>query len=95
MKIAFGTDAGVFDHGENAREFGYMVEAGMPALEAIKAATFEAATLLGTIDDFGTLEVGKRADVVATEGNPLENIDALSHLNLVMKDGKVYKNTVN
>ncbi len=95
VKIAFGTDAGVFDHGENAREFGYMVEAGMPALEAIKAATFEAATLLGTIEDFGTLEVGKRADVVATAGNPLKDIDALSNLNLVMKDGKVYKNTLN
>jgi imidazolonepropionase-like amidohydrolase len=95
VKIAFGTDAGVFDHGENAREFGYMVEAGMPALEAIKAATFEAATLLGTIDDFGTLEVGKRADVVATAGDPLKDIDALTNLNLVMKDGKVYKSKAN
>lgn len=95
VKIAFGTDAGVFDHGENAREFGYMVEAGMPALEAIKAATFEAATLLGSIDDFGTLEVGKRADVVATAGDPLKDIDALTNLNLVMKDGKVYKSKAN
>ncbi|RUO63172.1 metal-dependent hydrolase family protein [Pseudidiomarina insulisalsae] len=95
VKIAFGTDAGVFDHGENYREFGYMVEAGMPALEAIKAATFEAATLLGTIDDFGTLEVGKRADIVATSGDPLTDIDALGAINLVMKDGQVYKNTLN
>ena len=91
VKIAFGTDAGVFDHGENYREFGYMVEAGMPPLEAIRSATFEAATLLGTIDDFGTLEVGKRADVVAVEGDPLTDISRLAEINLVIKDGVIIK----
>lgn len=91
VKIAFGTDAGVFDHGENYREFRYMVEAGMPAIEAIRAATFEAATLLGTIDDFGTLEVGKRADLVAVEGDPLTDISRLAEINLVMKDGVIYR----
>lgn len=90
VKIAFGTDAGVFDHGENYREFIYMVEAGMPALVAIRSATAEAATLLG-VTDIGTLEVGKRADVVAVAGNPLDNIELLSNINLVVKDGKVYK----
>lgn len=91
VKIAFGTDAGVFDHGENYREFAYMVEAGMPPLEAIRSATFEAATLLGTIDDFGTLEVGKRADVVAVDGDPLADINRLATVNLVIKDGIVVK----
>ena len=90
VKIAFGTDAGVFDHGENYREFIYMVEAGMPPLTAIRSATAEAAKLLG-VDDIGTIEVGKRADVVAVEGNPLNNIELLSGVNLVIKDGQVYK----
>ncbi|MDN7128024.1 amidohydrolase family protein [Pseudidiomarina sp. 1APP75-27a] len=95
VNIAFGTDAGVFDHGENYREFGYMVEAGMPPLEAIKAATHEAATLLGQIDDFGTLSVGKRADIVAVQGDPLENINVLAEIDLVIKDGVVVKNSPN
>ncbi|RUO42082.1 amidohydrolase [Pseudidiomarina aestuarii] len=90
VKIAFGTDAGVFDHGENYREFVYMVEAGMPPLEAIRSATYEAAQLLG-VDDIGTIEVGKRADVVAVNGDPLEDISILADINLVLKDGVVYK----
>jgi len=90
VKIAFGTDAGVFDHGENYREFIYMVEAGMPALTAIRSATAEASKLLG-VDDIGTLEVGKRADVVAVNGNPLEDIQLLGNINLVIKDGQIYK----
>ncbi|PTB84483.1 amidohydrolase, partial [Pseudidiomarina aestuarii] len=90
VKIAFGTDAGVFDHGENYREFVYMVEAGMPALEAIRSATYEAAQLLG-VDDIGTIEVGKRADVVAVNGDPLADISILADINLVVKDGVVYK----
>ena len=80
----------MFDHGENYREFIYMVEAGMPPLTAIRSATAEAAKLLG-VDDIGTIEVGKRADVVAVEGNPLNNIELLSGVNLVIKDGQVYK----
>lgn len=90
VKIAFGTDAGVFDHGENAREFVYMVEAGMPALEAIRSATREAATLLGA-DDIGTIEVGKRADIVAVDADPLADISVLGNIDMVMKDGVVYK----
>lgn len=90
VKIAFGTDAGVYDHGENYREFIYMVEAGMPPLVAIRSATAEASKLLG-VTDIGTLEVGKRADVVAVQGNPLDNIELLSDINLVIKDGNIYK----
>ena len=90
VKIAFGTDAGVYDHGENYREFIYMVEAGMPPLVAIRSATAEASKLLG-VTDIGTIEVGKRADVVAVQGNPLNDISLLSNINLVVKDGTVYK----
>lgn len=90
VKIAFGTDAGVFDHGENAREFVYMVEAGMPPLEAIRAATRNAATLLGAENDLGTIEVGKLADIVGVQGNPLTNIELLREMQLVMKDGVLY-----
>lgn len=91
VNIAFGTDSGVYDHGENAREFVYMVEAGMPALEAIRAATGRAATLLGAEEQLGTIEPGKLADVVAVRGNPLDNISLLRDIHLVIKDGIVYK----
>ncbi|MEX1221262.1 MAG: amidohydrolase family protein [Idiomarina sp.] len=90
VKIAFGTDAGVYDHGENYREFGYMVEAGMPALEAIKAATHDAADLLGDTQ-IGTIAPGKMADIVAVSGNPLERIEAMADVNFVMKAGQVYR----
>lgn len=92
VKIAFGTDAGVFVHGLNGKEFGYMVEAGMPAMEAIKSATISAATMLGVVDMLGTLENGKLADVVAVEGNPLEDIHTMENVVFVMKDGRIYKN---
>lgn len=91
VKIAFGTDAGVFDHGENYREFIYMVEAGMPPLTAIRSATAEAAELLG-VTEIGTIAVGKRADVVAVTGDPLKDIALLSAIDLVIKDGVLYKN---
>ena len=91
VKIAFGTDAGVFPHGENAKEFGYMVEAGMPPMEAIKSATLTNATILGMADKIGTVEAGKLADIVATEENPLVNIKALENVVFVMKEGVVYK----
>ncbi|ALI98071.1 metal-dependent hydrolase family protein [Rufibacter tibetensis] len=91
VKIAFGTDAGVFMHGKNAKEFEYMVEAGMPAMEAIKAATVSAAELLGMSDKLGTVEKGKFADFVAVSGNPLQDIKVLQQVNFVMKDGVVYK----
>lgn len=92
VKIAFGTDAGVYQHGRNAIEFRYMVEAGMPPMQAIKTATREAATLLGVEDRLGTLQTGKIADVIAVRGNPLEKISVMQHVNFVMKDGVVYKN---
>lgn len=91
VKIAFGTDAGVFPHGENGKEFTYMVEAGMPAMEAIKAATSVNASILGMADKIGTLEIGKLADIVATDENPLKNIKTMETVSFVMKDGVVYK----
>jgi len=90
VKIAFSTDAGVFPHGENAKEFRYMVEAGMPPMEAIKAATLVAAEVLGMADKLGTIEPGKWADLVAADENPLKNIRTLERITFVMKDGVVY-----
>jgi imidazolonepropionase-like amidohydrolase len=91
VKIAFGTDTGVSPHGDNAKEFQYMVEAGMPAYEAIKSATVAASELLRISKDYGTLEKGKIADIVAVKGNPLEDIKHLQQVSFVMKDGKIYK----
>jgi len=90
VKIAFGTDSGVGAHGDNAREFVYMVEAGMPAAFALQAATIRAAEVLGA-DDQGTIEVGQRADIVAMPGDPLQDIEAVFKVDFVMKDGKAYK----
>lgn len=92
VKVAFGTDAGVFTHGQNAKEFQYMTEAGMPPMAAIQSATRVAAELVGMKDQLGTLEPGKLADVVATAENPLQNIKTLMNVKFVMKDGVVYKN---
>lgn len=91
VKIAFGTDSGVGPHGDNAKEFEYMVEAGMPPLEALRAATLSAATVMGWEDRIGTLEAGKLADVVAVDGDPSRDISAMSRAVFVMKDGAVYK----
>lgn len=91
VKIAFGTDAGVFPHGDNAKEFTYMVEAGMPPIEAIKSATVVNAGILGMSDRIGTIETGKFADLVATDENPLTNIKTVEKVFFVMKDGLVYK----
>ena len=91
VAIAFGTDAGVFRHGRNAKEFEYMVEAGMPPMAAIKAATYHAARLLGALDKLGTLEAGKTADVIAVDADPLQDIKALQNVSFVMKAGIVYK----
>ncbi|MGJ7903712.1 amidohydrolase family protein [Lysobacter sp. 1R34A] len=90
VKIAFGTDMGVGPHGDNAREFLYMVEAGIPAAVALQAATIRAAEVLG-VDDQGVIEAGKRADIVAVPGNPLEDINAVMKVDFVMKDGQVFK----
>lgn len=90
VKIAFGTDMGVAPHGENAVEFGYMVEAGMPPSEALQAATYRAAEVLA-VDDIGQIEPGFRADVVAVPGNPLSDISLTRQVDFVMKDGVVYR----
>jgi imidazolonepropionase-like amidohydrolase len=91
VKVAFGTDAGVYRHGQNAKEFQYMTEAGMPPLEAIRAATLNAAELLGQTINLGSLEAGKFADLVAVEGDPLQDITTLQRIRFVMKQGVVYK----
>ena len=91
LRIAFGTDSGVSAHGDNAQEFRLMVEGGMPALEAIRAATLSAATLLGKSASLGAVSAGYSADVIAVEGNPLSDISALNRVKFVMKDGVVYK----
>lgn len=90
VPIAFGTDAGVFMHGRNAVEFEYMVEAGMPPMEALRAATVRAADLLGE-PGLGTLEEGAYADVVAVPGNPLADISRMRDVSFVMKGGTVYR----
>ena len=91
VKIAFGTDAGVFKHGQNWREFVYMIQAGMTPMDAIKAATVNAADLLGMKDQLGSIEVGKFADIVAVDGDPLKDSQVFGKIIFVMKDGVVYK----
>jgi imidazolonepropionase-like amidohydrolase len=91
VKIAFGTDAGVFPHGQNAHELELMVKAGIPPLYAIQAATTHAAELLKHDKDLGSVSAGKFADVIAVEGDPLENISLLKQVSFVMKEGTVYK----
>jgi len=91
VKIAFGTDAGVFKHGQNWREFLYMIEAGMPPMDAIKAATIHAAELLGMKDQLGSIEAGKFADIVAVDGDPLADPRVFGKVIFVMKDGVIYK----
>lgn len=90
VKIAFGTDSGVGPHGDNAREFVYMVEAGIPASYALQSATLLAAEVLG-VDDQGVIEAGKRADIVAVPGDPLQDISVTMNVDFVMKDGVIYK----
>jgi imidazolonepropionase-like amidohydrolase len=91
VKIAFGTDVGAFEHGTSAREFARMVEYGMQPIDAIRSATVRASELLRMERQIGTIEPGKFADVVAVEGNPLEDIGALRRTVFVMKAGQVHK----
>jgi imidazolonepropionase-like amidohydrolase len=91
VKIAFGTDAGVYKHGLNWLEFGYMIDAGMKPMDAIRSATVNAAELLGESDKLGSIEVGKLADIVAVDGDPLTDSKAFGRVIFVMKDGVVYK----
>lgn len=91
VKVAFGTDMGVGPHGENAKEFAYMVEAGMAPMKAIQAATIEAAKLLHREDELGSVSPGKWADLIAVKRDPLADVAALQAVDFVMKDGTVYK----
>jgi imidazolonepropionase-like amidohydrolase len=92
VKIGFGTDAAVYPHGLNAHELNVYVQLGMTPLQAIQTATINDADLLGLTDKIGTLEAGKSADMIAVDGNPLEDITALRHVVFVMKGGRVYRN---
>ena len=95
VKIAFGTDVGVQPHGTNWKEFVYMNQYGMPAIETIVVATIETAKLLGESDTLGSISVGKIADIIAISGNPLEDMNDMQNVDFVMKNGKVYFNKVN
>ena len=92
VKVAFGTDAGVYPHGLNAGEFHVYVQLGMTSLAAIQTATVNASDLLGWKDLVGTLEPGKWADIIAVEGDPMKDVTILEHVKFVMKGGTVYKN---
>ena len=91
VKIAFGTDAGVSKHGRNADEFELMVKYGMPPAEALKAATVNAADLLGLSSEVGTIEPGKSADIIAVAGDPLADVTVLKKVDFVMARGEVIK----
>jgi imidazolonepropionase-like amidohydrolase len=91
VKIAFGTDSAVAPHGENAHEFELMVQAGMPPLFTIEAATLRAAELLRKDKELGSITAGKLADLVAVPGNPIEDISLMRRVSFVMKDGTIYK----
>ena len=91
VKIAFGTDSGVSPHGDNAKEFIYMVEAGMPEMEAIQSATMTAAELMRIDDILGSIEAGKLADIIAVEDDPTKDISTLLKVSFIMKEGTIYK----
>ncbi len=91
-KMAFGTDAGVYPHGDNAKQFAKMVEWGMKPLASIQAATINAADLLGWSDKVGVLEKGHFADLIAIQGDPLSDVTVLEHVQFVMKGGRVVRN---
>jgi imidazolonepropionase-like amidohydrolase len=91
VKMTFGTDAGVCPYGVGARQFAFMVRYGMTPMQAIQAATVNAADLIGHSELFGSITAGKSADIIAVKGDPLADIHALEHVDFVMKEGKVYK----
>ena len=95
VKMAYGTDAGIFPHGKNARQFAFMTAHGMSAMDAIEAATLNNATLFGVADEAGSITVGKRADIIAVTDDPFENIRALETVCFVMKEGVTYKDCRN
>jgi imidazolonepropionase-like amidohydrolase len=89
VKIAFGTDSGVSRHGDNAREFALMVKAGFSALDTVRSATVWGAAHIGLADEVGSLAAGKAADLVATKGDPLQDVTELQRVTFVMKGGEV------
>ena len=90
IKMAFATDAGVCPHGTNARQFAYMVKYGMTPMQAIQSATVHAADLIGQSGLFGSLSVGKSADIIAVDGDPTTDVSRLEHVTFVMKEGRIY-----
>jgi imidazolonepropionase-like amidohydrolase len=92
VKVALGTDAAVYPHGLNGHEFGKMVEMGLTPLQSVQAGTVNAADLLGWTDKIGTIEAGKWADIIAVDGDPLQDVTTLEHVKFVMKGGEVVKN---
>ena len=92
VKVAFGTDAAVYPHGLNAREFSVMVKLGLTPLQSIQAATINAADLLGWPDKVGAIEPGKWADTIAVDGDPLQDVTTLERVKFVMKGGAAVKN---
>src|SRR4030081_3968796 len=92
IKISFGTDAAVFPHGQNAKEFKLMVDLGMAPVDALKAGTSNDADLFGIAQKVGTLEKGKLADIIAMPGDPTTDITATERVSFVMKEGKIVKN---
>ncbi|HTJ49474.1 MAG TPA: amidohydrolase family protein [Cyclobacteriaceae bacterium] len=92
VKIAYGTDAGVYPHGGNGKQFFYMVKYGLTPMQAIQSATVNAADLLGWKDRTGSITKGKWADIIAVDGDPTADVTILEHVKFVMKSGKVYKN---
>jgi imidazolonepropionase-like amidohydrolase len=92
VKVAFGTDAAVYPHGLNAHEFNVMVKLGLTPLQSIQAATVNSADLLGWPDKIGTVEPGKWADIIAVDGDPLQDVTTLERVKFVMKGGEVVKN---
>jgi imidazolonepropionase-like amidohydrolase len=94
VRVALGTDAGVYPHGENGGEFWAMVELGLTPTQALQAGTVNAAELMGWSDRIGSIRKGKLADIVAVKGNPVANVRLLQHVEFVMKDGTVYKDEI-
>ena len=94
VRIAFGTDGAVYPHGDNAKQFAYMVQYGMTPMEAIQAATIHAAELIGWKDSVGAVEAGKFADIIAVAGDPLDDVTVLENIAFVMKGGQVVKKAV-
>src|SRR5262249_23201994 len=91
VKMAFGTDLGICPYGSSAKQFALMVKYGMAPMQAIQAATSNAADLLGHSSEIGSIKPGKHADLVAVSGDPLTNVSVLENVEFVMKEGKVYK----